>query len=55
MYFDTSFGVRFGMMICFDIMFETPTEQVVEHGNTELRVQHLVGQFVRNFVVIDRD
>lgn len=23
-YFDTSFGVRFGMMICFDVMFQLP-------------------------------
>jgi predicted amidohydrolase len=32
MYFDASFGVRFGMMICFDIMFETPTNKLLNMG-----------------------
>lgn len=27
-WFDTPFGVRFGMMICFDIMFYTPGVQI---------------------------
>lgn len=31
-YFDTSFGVRFGMMICFDLMFESPQKELLELG-----------------------
>eukprot|EP00011_Vannellida_sp_DIVA3-517-6-12_P001013 CAMPEP_0114607780 /NCGR_PEP_ID=MMETSP0168-20121206/2240_1 /TAXON_ID=95228 ORGANISM="Vannella sp., Strain DIVA3 517/6/12" /NCGR_SAMPLE_ID=MMETSP0168 /ASSEMBLY_ACC=CAM_ASM_000044 /LENGTH=555 /DNA_ID=CAMNT_0001818659 /DNA_START=112 /DNA_END=1775 /DNA_ORIENTATION=+ len=29
-YFDTSFGVRFGMMICFDVMFQLPQLDLYE-------------------------
>lgn len=29
-YFDTDFGVRFGHFICFDILFYTPAQEMVE-------------------------
>jgi len=35
-YFDTSFGVRFGMLICFDILFEEPQKQLYQLGVTDL-------------------
>ena len=28
-YFDTSFGVRFGMMLCYDLCFHTPGIELV--------------------------
>jgi len=28
--FDTDFGVRFGMFICFDLMFERPAQQLIK-------------------------
>ncbi|XP_050528694.1 vanin-like protein 2 isoform X2 [Daktulosphaira vitifoliae] len=28
--FDTDFGVRFGMFICFDIMFENPSKRLIQ-------------------------
>lgn len=31
-YFDTSFGVRFGMMICFDVMFQLPQLALYDLG-----------------------
>ncbi|XP_052131890.1 vanin-like protein 1 isoform X2 [Frankliniella occidentalis] len=31
--FDTDFGVRFGMFICFDIFFDTPAAQLVRERN----------------------
>lgn len=33
--FDTAFGVRFGMFICFDIMFGAPEQTAVERGVTD--------------------
>lgn len=34
--FDTDFGVRFGHFICFDILFYTPAQEMVEkHGITD--------------------
>ena len=37
-YFDTSFGVRFGMFICFDIFFQFPSVALVQ----ELGITHFV-------------
>ncbi|KAK3931145.1 Vanin-like protein 1 [Frankliniella fusca] len=31
--FDTDFGVRFGMFICFDILFDAPSAQLVRQRN----------------------
>jgi len=31
-YFDTSFGVRFGLAICFDLMYEQPGVDLVKQG-----------------------
>lgn len=36
-WFDTDFGVRFGLLICFDLLFQSPAQQLLDFG-------------VRNFV-----
>ena len=33
-FFDSSFGIRFGMLICFDLMFEYPQGSLLEYGIT---------------------
>ena len=31
-YFDTDFGIRIGLMICFDMMFKDPGAALKDHG-----------------------
>lgn len=30
--FDTDFGVKFGLLICFDILFQSPAQQLLDSG-----------------------
>lgn len=30
--FDTDFGVKFGLLICFDLLFESPMKELLDQG-----------------------
>lgn len=30
--FETDFGVKFGLIICFDLVFKSPTQELLNHG-----------------------